>query len=264
MARLPTLFLSHGSPDIAIAETPATAFLRMLADHRPRPAAIVVASAHFESGRPSVTVDAQPETIHDFGGFDPRLYEMRYEAPGNPALAGEILTHLRAAGFDAAGLAGRGFDHGTWIPLSLAYPAADIPVVQVSVDPQGGPEHHVRLGEALAFLRDRDVLLVGSGSFTHNLREAFGNIRSGRREAETPAWVSAFADWMTDRILAHDLAAAMDYRAQAPFAVQNHPSDEHLMPLFVAWGAAGAKANARRLHTSRDFGALFMDAFAFD
>lgn len=263
MSALPTLFISHGSPDTAIAETQATAFLKALAADLPRPRAIVVASAHFESEKVLVSGDAKPEIIHDFRGFDPRLYEMRYPAPGDPELADEIAAELRDAGFDASVALDRGFDHGTWVPLILVYPEADIPVVQVSIDPGKGADHHLALGAALASLRERDVLVIGSGAFTHNLREAFARLRIGDRDAPTPGWVSAFTTWMTDRILAGDREALIDYRAKAPYAVQNHPTDEHLMPLYVALGAAGPEARGRRLHDSRDFGVLSMEAFAF-
>lgn len=260
---LPTLFLSHGSPDIAIADTKATAFLRELAAGLPRPKAIVVASAHFESDKVLVSGDAAPETIYDFGGFDEKLYQIRYPAPGDPALAAEIAGDLRAAGFEAYVATGRGFDHGTWVPLSLIYPEADIPVVQVSVDPRKDARHHLALGRALSGLRKQDILVVGSGSFTHNLREAFARLRVGDRSAATPAWVSDFSAWMSERILAGDSAALLDYRRQAPHAAENHPTDEHLMPLYVALGAAGVGSTARRLHSSQDFGVLAMDAFAF-
>ena len=264
MNRQPTLFISHGSPDIAIAETGATAFLRELAGEIARPDAIVVASAHFEGeGRVLITGDVAPDTIHDFGGFDPRLHEMRYPAPGDPELANEICTRIAAAGLVADIVGHRGFDHGTWVPLMLAFPAADIPVVQVSVDPTAGPAHHLKLGAALAFLRERNVLVIGSGSFTHNLREAFGRMRSGERQAEMPAWVSTFADWMSDRIIAGDRGALTGYRTAGPYARENHPTDEHLMPLYVAIGAAGESAVATKLHASQDFGVLSMEAFAF-
>ncbi|MEF2550999.1 class III extradiol ring-cleavage dioxygenase [Aurantimonas sp. A2-1-M11] len=264
MALLPTLFLSHGAPDIAVADTVAAAFLRRLATVLPAPHAILVASAHFErQGSVGVSADASPETIHDFGNFDPRLFEIRYPAPGDPQLAKAIVDRLVASGFAATAITGRGFDHGTWVPLSLAYPDADIPVVQVSVDPTRDAAYHLALGEALAGLRAEGVLIVGSGSFTHNLQEAFGRLRRGLRVDTTPEWVSQFADWMSDRLVAGDREALADYRARAPFAVENHPTDEHLMPLHVALGAAGRGAKAERLHASSEFGVLSMDAFAF-
>ncbi len=262
--RQPSLFISHGAPDIAIADTPATAFLRGLFARLVKPRAILVASAHFEAqGVVLVSADAAPATIRDFGGFDRRLYEIDYPAPGEPALAGEIVARLAAAGMPARPAVDRGFDHGTWVPLHLMRPEADVPVVQVSVDPSAGPEHHRRLGAALRAFRDEDVLVIGSGAFTHDLRAAFVNVRSGRRDAEVPAFVDAFANWMSARILAGDRAALIDYRVRAPFAVQNHPSDEHLMPLFVALGAAGEAEPVQLLHSSRDYGAIGMEAFAF-
>ncbi|MBB4001843.1 DODA-type extradiol aromatic ring-opening family dioxygenase [Aurantimonas endophytica] len=264
MPLMPSLFISHGSPDVAIAETEATRFLRGLGAALPRPRAIVVASAHFEAeGRVLVSGDAAPETIHDFGGFDRSLYEIRYTAPGDPELAATVAAALGDGGFAAEVVTGRGFDHGTWVPLSLAYPDADIPVIQVSIDPGEGPAYHLRLGEALGFLRAEEVLVIGSGSFTHNLREAFARIRQNDRQAATPEWVSGFADWMTDRLVAGDRSALQTYRTSAPFARENHPTDEHLMPLYVALGAAGAAAKATKLHASQDFGVLAMEAFAF-
>jgi 4,5-DOPA dioxygenase extradiol len=258
------LFISHGSPDTVIANTAATDFMKRYAASLPRPKAIVVASAHFEvQGGVAATHDANPETIHDFGGFAEELYQMRYPAPGDPALAERIAGDLERDGFHARAVDGRGFDHGTWVPLKLLYPEADIPVVQVSVDPSKGPEHHIRLGRALAKLRSEGILVVGSGSFTHNLREAFTALRAGKRDAAIPNWVSEFVAWMDEHITAADEIALLRYRAMAPHAQENHPTEEHLMPLFVAIGAAGAKWQAEKIHESHEFGVLSMDAFAF-
>ena len=268
MSRMPSLFISHGSPDTVLADTAATAFMKRYAAEIERPKAIVVASAHFEvSGRVAVSVDADPETIHDFGGFDQRLYEMHYSAPGEPDLAKRIVADLEGAGFKAQAASNRGFDHGTWVPLALLYPDADIPVVQVSVDPTQDAAYHLRLGRALASLADEDILVIGSGSFTHNLGEAFKALRAGRRDADVPDWVAAFAEWMDARIREGDMAALEDWTAQAPHALQNHPTPEHLMPLYVAIGAAlgegGREWKAEPIHSSREFGALAMDAYAF-
>ncbi|MCY0095449.1 DODA-type extradiol aromatic ring-opening family dioxygenase [Hoeflea ulvae] len=262
---MPALFLSHGSPDTAIADTDAAAWLKQLAAELPRPRAIVVASAHFEvTGSVAVSADPHPETIHDFGGFAPELYAIQYPAPGDPALAQRIATDLQAAGFSARAVARRGFDHGVWVPLKLAYPEADIPVVSVSVDPAQGPEHHFKLGQALAGLGADGVLVIGSGSFTHNLGEAFKALRSGQRQLAVPGWVQQFADWMNDKIAAGDIAALLDYRRLAPFAAQNHPTDEHLLPLFVALGAAGEAGRAQLVHDSAEFGVLAMTMWRFD
>jgi 4,5-DOPA dioxygenase extradiol len=268
MTVFPSLFISHGSPDTAIADTAAAAFMRRFGETMPKPKAIVVASAHFEvGGGVAVSADAKPETIHDFGGFDRALYEIHYDAPGAPALAEDIAAELTEAGFRAQAVHGRGFDHGTWVPLSMIYPDADIPVVQVSVDPTKDAAYHMALGQALAGLRERDILVIGSGSFTHNLGEAFKLLRTGQRQAPVPEWVEDFVTWMDDRIRAGDIEALKRWRQQAPFAVENHPTDEHLMPLFVAIGAAIGKEtrrfDAQALHSSQEFGVLSMDAYAF-
>ena len=264
MTKLPSLFISHGSPDIAISDTAARDFLRTFTRNVPRPSVIVVVSAHFEAGGVAITGDAKPETIHDFGGFAPELYKIRYAAPGCPALAQRVACMMHAGGLAAGVVDHRGFDHGTWVPLCLMYPDADIPVVQVSVDPHAGPDHHCRLGRALAPLREENILVIGSGSMTHNLREAMAALRSGDRDAMVPSWVGQFVSWMQDRIEAGDEAALLDYRDRAPYAVENHPTDEHLMPLFSAIGAAGDGWKSTKLHGSTDFGVLAMDAYAFN
>lgn len=262
---MPALFLSHGSPDTVIADTEAAAWMRRAATQLPLPRAIVVASAHFEvSGSVAVSADPQPETIHDFGGFAPELFEMNYPAPGAPDLARRIGGELAEAGFETRLQENRGFDHGVWAPLKLIYPAADIPVVSLSIDPGEGPAFHYRLGETLAGLLAEDVLVVGSGSFTHNLGEAFQAMRRGARVTGTPDWVSAFTDWMTARLAAGDLEALLDYRNRAPHAVKNHPTDEHLLPLYVALGAAGQGARTRLMHDSADYGVLAMSMWRFD
>ncbi|WP_099866701.1 DODA-type extradiol aromatic ring-opening family dioxygenase [Pararhizobium haloflavum] len=266
MDALPTIFISHGSPDTAIADTAAATFLKGFAATIARPRAIIVVSAHFEvEGGVAVTADAMPETIHDFGGFDRKLYEIRYGAPGLPGLAADIARRLTEQGFKARTIGDRGFDHGTWVPLSLIYPEADIPVVQVSVDPGRDAAYHMSLGRALADLRGEDVLIIGSGSFTHNLGEAFKALRAGRRDAPVPDWVAEFAAWMDDRIRAGDEQALTGWLEQAPHAARNHPTPEHLMPLFVAIGAANRNAGWRAdaIHASNEFGALAMDAYAF-
>lgn len=260
----PSLFLSHGAPDTVIADTAAARFMASIGDSMPQPSAIVVVSAHFEqSGVVGVTRDARPETIHDFGGFAPELYTLSYPAPGHPELADLIVSLLERDGLAAEAVDNRGFDHGTWVPLTLIYPDADIPVVQVSVDPKAGPQHHVRVGRALAELREDGVLVVGSGSFSHNLEEAFKAIRSGDRKMEAPEWVAAFVAWMDAKIAAGDASALASYRRLAPYAARNHPTDEHLMPLYAAIGAAGNDWRAKKLHASGEFGVLAMDAYAF-
>jgi 4,5-DOPA dioxygenase extradiol len=261
MSPLPTIFLSHGSPMLALEDSPARRFLQGLGTSLPRPQAIVVVSAHWETrGGPAVSLAQQPDTIHDFGGFPRALFEIQYPAPGAPAAAERAAALLEAHGIPAGRSAQRGLDHGAWVPLSLMYPEADIPVAQLSVVHGASPAEHERIGRALAALRGEGVLVVGSGSLTHNLYECRGQGIA----APVPAWVSEFEAWMKARLDAGERAALLDYRRAGPFAAQNHPTEEHLLPLFVAMGAAGPDARATQLHASFEHGVLAMDAYAFD
>ncbi len=260
MTALPSLYVSHGSPMTALQPGATGARLAELATALPRPRAIVVASAHYLARRPQVGGAAQPPTVHDFGGFPAALYQMRYPAPGDPALAREIAQRLEDAGLPAAVDASRGLDHGVWVPLRLMYPDADIPVVPLSIQPHGGPAHQLVVGRALAPLRENGVLVIGSGSITHNLHDLAAGYGAGR---EAP-YVQPFIRWIEQRLAEGDAAALLDYRKQAPFAERAHPTDEHLLPLFVALGAAGQGAQAQRLDAGVDLGILAMDIYRFD
>lgn len=253
---LPSLFISHGSPMLALEPGASGPALARLAAELPRPKAIVVVSAHWESQGLFLSSAAQPETWHDFGGFPRSLYQVQYPAPGSPALAAEIARHLNQAGLPAQLDAQRPYDHGTWVPLSLMYPEADIPVVQLSLPSRQGPALQTRIGRALAGLREQGVLVVGSGSITHNLGEL--DWRAGP-ETITP-WAKAFRDWIVEKLDADDEAALHDYRQQAPHAARNHPSDEHLLPLFFARGAGGSFEVE---HSGFTYGALGMDIYRF-
>ncbi len=259
---IPSLFVSHGSPMLALTNTPARQFLAGLAATLPEPSAIIVISAHWETAEPRVNAVTRNQTIYDFRGFPPALYQLTYQPPGDAALATKIADHLRAAHLHAPGLAAsidhqRGLDHGAWVPLLLAYPNATIPVLQVSVQPDHDPAHHYALGRALAPLRADNVLIIGSGSFTHDLRQFRGQPVDA---PETPD-VTAFADWMDQTIRTGDIPALLDYRARAPFAREQHPTEEHLLPLFAAMGAGGA--SPQHLHRSAEHAILRMDAYAF-
>ncbi|AXQ49121.1 DODA-type extradiol aromatic ring-opening family dioxygenase [Pseudomonas vlassakiae] len=249
---LPSLFISHGSPMLALQPGASGPALAGLANALPRPKAIVVVSAHWESPELWVTSSAQPETWHDFYGFPPALYAVQYPAPGEPGLASRVAERLQAR-LDPQ----RPFDHGAWVPLSLMYPDASIPVIQVSLPSQMGPGLQVKMGKALAGLRAEGVLLVGSGSITHNLGEL--DWHAGPDAIEP--WALAFRDWVVERLKADDQAALLDYRKQAPFAARNHPSDEHLLPLFFAMGA-GDRFGI--VHQGFTLGALGMDIYRFD
>ncbi|CRM20470.1 class III extradiol ring-cleavage dioxygenase [Pseudomonas sp. 25 R 14] len=253
---LPSLFISHGSPMLALQPGASGPALQRLAADLPRPRAIVVMSAHWESRELLVSGSPAPETWHDFGGFPRELFAVQYPAPGDPALAQQIVELLAADGLPARLDNQRPFDHGTWVPLSLMYPAADIPVVQVSLPSHMGPALQTRIGQALRSLREQGVLLIGSGSITHNLGEL--DWRAGPESIEP--WAGDFRDWVVDKLSAQDETALHDYRKQAPFAVRSHPSDEHLLPLYFARGAGGEFSIA---HQGFTLGALGMDIYRF-
>ena len=257
---LPALFLSHGAPTLVIEPSAARTFLSGLGDMFERPKAILVISAHFDAERPTLTGSPRPETIHDFRGFPDTLYQMRYSSPGAHDLAGEIADSLQTAGFDAVTENTRGLDHGAWIPLMLAWPEADIPVLQLSISTNHSPDWHYRLGQALQPLRAQGVLIIGSGGTTHNLR-AFFTCRPSL-ETPPPSWVSDFAEWLAGRIEAGDHAAVLAAVQAGPHGRDNHPTMDHILPLFVALGAGGA-GPGKRLHTSTTYGILAMDAYSF-
>ncbi len=253
---LPAIFVSHGPPTLPLADVPARDFLRGLGMQLGRPSAIVVASAHWATPEPAVSTIAHNTTIHDFYGFPRELYQLRYDPPGAPALAAEAAALLTRAGLAAGMDATRGLDHGAWVSLMMMYPEADIPVFQISIQPHLGPRHHFAVGKALAELRERNVLILGSGSFTHNL----GRFRGAAVNAPAPPDVEAFSDWLGEAITEGRTADALHYRTLAPYAVEQHPTDEHLLPLFVAMGAAG---KGELLHRSAMHSILRMDSFAF-
>lgn len=249
---LPSLFISHGSPMLALQPGASGPALAGLANALPRPKAVVLVSAHWESRDLLVMSNPQPATWHDFGGFPQALYAVQYPAPGAPALAQRV-ADLLGAKLDAR----RPFDHGSWVPLSLMYPQAEIPVIQVSLPSQAGPALQLKVGAALAALRGEGILLIGSGSITHNLGEL--DWHAGPDTIEP--WALAFRDWVVEKLQADDRPALLEYRQQAPFAVRNHPSDEHLLPLFFALGA-GERFSI--VHQGFTLGALGMDIYRFD
>ena len=252
----PSLYISHGSPMLALEPGASGPALTRLAAELPKPKAIVIVSAHWESNELLVSGNPQPETWHDFGGFPQALSDVQYPAPGNPQLAAELVELLKAADLPARIDAKRPFDHGVWVPLTLMYPHADIPIVQVSLPTRGGPALQTRVGHALASLREHGVLLIGSGSITHNLREL--DWHAGPESVEP--WAKSFRDWMIEKLAADDEVALHDYRQQAPNAVRNHPSDEHLLPLYFARGAGGEFSIS---HQGFTMGALGMDIYRF-
>jgi len=265
---LPPLFLSHGSPMTALEPGAAGAFLERLgpalvALGGARPKAILAVSAHTLTREPVLLAAARHDTVHDFGGFPDALYQLRYDSPGSPVLAQRVAGLLRAAGLPVHVSPEGGLDHGIWSPLRFTFPEADIPILPLGFPPDWSPARLFALGQALAPLADEGVLVMGTGSITHNLRLLFGATRPPLDAPEIPA-SAAFRQWFAQRSAAADWPALLDYRTQAPHAVAMHPTDEHLLPFYVAAGAAGGAAPAStRIHDSITYGCLGMDAYAF-
>lgn len=255
--RFPTIFVSHGSPMHAVQPGAAGDAWRKLGETLPRPLAALVVSAHWESSVPTVNAVAHPQTIHDFNGFPPELYRIRYAAHGAPTTAQRVHGMLAQAGIEAEFDHERGLDHGAWVPLSYMYPKADVPVVQLSVQTPFGPAHHLAMGHAIAAMADEGVLIIGSGHMTHNLREWMQGPRA------PVAYVRAFRDWVSARIRDHDFDSLINYRTLAPHAERAHPTEEHFLPLFVALGAAGVTARPERVFDEIERGVLAMDAYLF-
>ena len=203
-----------------------------------------------------------PPTIHDFGRFPDELYQMRYPAPGAPELARTVCHLLELSGLDPSLDEERGLDHGAWVPLRLVYPAADIPVVQVSVQTAAGPRHHLEVGRALEPLRDQEILIMGSGGATHNLREG-GRWDAQDAPAAPPSYVRDFDGWLHQSISEGNLEVLLDYRKAAPDTARNHPTEEHFLPLFVPLGAAGEDARGKRLHHGIAYGFSSMAAYGW-
>ena len=256
----PSLFVPHGAPTFALNPGAAGAALRTEAGQLSPPRAVIIVSPHWETAVPTVGLAERFETIHDFWGFPDALYEIRYPATGCREAANEVVAALHQAGMPVTTDPRRGLDHGAWVPLRLMFPDADVPVIPLSVQSHAGPEHHWRVGQALAPLAEQGFLVIGSGSITHNLRDyqLTGQLGSG-----SPAYVREFADWIAERLAADDLDALLDYRQQAPHATRAHPSDEHLLPLFVALGAGGAHPDVRRFHAGIDDRVIAMDGYSF-
>ncbi|MBV8392295.1 MAG: dioxygenase [Alphaproteobacteria bacterium] len=253
---MPTVFVSHGSPMLFLEQDlPARAFLATLGEILPRPKAILAVSAHWNTERPAVSTAARPETIHDFYGFPEPLYRLRYAAPGAPELAQQVAELTGAVPVGDYGL-----DHGAWVPAMLGWPKADIPIFQLSVQPYATPADHIALGRRLAPLREEGVLVMGSGSATHNLRR----LMRGAHDTPAEPWAREFDDWVAEKVEAGDEKALANYRSEAPHAKEAHPTDEHFLPLHVAFGAAGEGARGKTLHRSFTSGNLSMASYAFD
>jgi len=253
---LPGLFISHGSPMLALNPEQVGPALHRLSLNLPTPKAIVVMSAHWESQALEVNTGIRPETWHDFRGFPPALYEIRYPAPGEPQLAEAILKRLSDAGIDAHANNSRPRDHGVWMPLLHMFPNADIPVVEISLPIHMSAEQIYQIGQTLSALREQQVLLIGSGSITHNLSELSWHGES----QDVPVWASTFRNHVVQKLTHQDYDAILDWNS-IPYVQRNHPTLEHFAPLFFAMGT-GTRFNI--VHSSFSMGSLGMDIYRFD
>jgi 4,5-DOPA dioxygenase extradiol len=255
--KAPVLFISHGAPTFALEPGQLGPRLHALGAQLTQVKAVLVVSPHWQTRGVSVSTDAKPETIHDFGGFPARLYDLRYPAAGAPEIAERAAQLLGDAGFATKLDPGRGLDHGAWVPLYHLLPQAQIPVFQVSMPYDLTTEQSVQLGKALAPLREEGVLIVASGSMTHNLREF-------RQGVSQPAgYVQEFSEWIKTAVLANAVQPVVNYRAEAPHAQRAHPTEEHFLPLLVAMGAQSDGESAQLLAGGIEHGMLSMDSFVW-
>ncbi|WP_420465011.1 DODA-type extradiol aromatic ring-opening family dioxygenase [Panacagrimonas sp.] len=251
-----SLFLGHGAPSLALSAHPAAGFLRGLGTQLERPRAVIVVSPHRMGRGFDVGCSPRFEAWHDFSGFQPALYELQYSPPGAPELAAQAQRLIAEAGLPGTGSPDPRIDHGVWVPLRLIWPDASVPVIPVATTRRDA-RAHLALGRALRPLADAGCLIVGSGSITHNL----GDLDRSDEFAAPVQWAQAFDAWIAHHVATADFDALCDYRQRAPHAAQAHPTDEHLLPLFVALGAGGA---GRLLYQGFGFGSLSLASYAFD
>jgi 4,5-DOPA dioxygenase extradiol len=257
MIKSPALFVSHGAPTFAVEPGLLGPALALLGEQLTAVRAVVVVSAHWQTPSVQVMRTTSPETIHDFGGFPPELYRLQYLARGAPEVATETARVLEIAGYTVSFDDKRGLDHGAWVPLRYLIAKANVPVLQVSMPYDLSPEGAVLLGNALAPLRERGVMIIGSGSLTHNLYEI------GRNAPSDVAYAQSFAAWVRLQVQRHDVAALADYRRRAPSAERAHPTEEHFLPLLVAMGASNHEDSVQVIDGGMTYGILSMESYGF-
>lgn len=255
----PSVFISHGAPTLLLDQVPARSFLSRLGRTIGKPLGIICISAHWDTTIPVLSSGSKPETIYDFYGFPPKLYTYEYPAKGDPALAASAFDLIGKAGLDVEIDPRQGLDHGAWIPLTLMYPKADIPVIQLSVQSALSAGHHYHLGAALRPLRKKGILILASGGATHNLRDFIGQ----DLDASPKQYAAQFERWLVDAVTIGKSNELINYLDRAPQARRNHPTAEHFLPLLVALGAASEKKSGQVLHTSFTHGVLSMASFAW-
>jgi 4,5-DOPA dioxygenase extradiol len=252
---LPTLFISHGAPTFALEPGTAGALLQTLGHTLPKLNAVLIISPHWTTSEFTVMVTEKPATLYDFGGFDPRLNQIRYLAPGHPQFALATAALLESHGQSVKRDAQRGFDHGAWVPLLHLLPEAKVPVFQLSMPYTLTAQQAFTLGQTLQPLSDEGVLIIGSGSITHNLREISFNAQADA------AYAKVFMQWVREHAMRHDVQALIHTRDQAPHAARAHPTDEHYLPFLIALGAARADAQLEVLQGGMTYGVIGMDSY---
>jgi Uncharacterized conserved protein len=255
--KAPVLFISHGAPTFAIEPGVLGPELAELGKRMAAIRAVLVISPHWQTRNVTVMTTPEPETIHDFGGFSRELYRLRYPAAGQPEIAARAALLLQRAGFEVTLDDTRGFDHGAWVPLRHLFPDASTPVFQVSMPHDLDATGALKLGRALAPVRESGVLIVGSGSLTHNLYEFAAHASISAQYAEE------FAQWVREAVIRKETERLLSYRRLAPHAERAHPTEEHFLPLLVALGAASDADDVIAIHGGMTYGMLSMGSFAW-
>lgn len=255
---MPSYFFAHGAPSLVIEEHGYTHFLKGFAKERAKPKAIVLFSAHWENQVQSVGAADTYSTIYDFSGFPDQLYQMKYPAKGDASLSGQIQALFETQGIPSRLDYERGLDHGAWAVLKLLYPAADIPVIALSVNRNLTNGQQYQIGRALAALREQDIMIIGSGGTVHNLRRIQWN-------ASNPEdWAVSFDDWLHSKLVSWDLEALFNYHAEAPYARDAVPTNEHFIPLLLAMGSGDHKRRATCIYQDYQMGTLSLGCWQFD
>ncbi|MGE6376304.1 dioxygenase family protein [Peribacillus muralis] len=255
---MPSLFLSHGTPLLALEKNGYTAFLTEYTNAMNKPAAIVIMSAHWESEEQLISAVSKHQVIYDFVGFSEEIFKITYPAPGCLELSDRILTLFSSIGVWGELDDRRPLDHGAWGLLHIMYPAADIPIVSLSINPELPLNKQYEIGKALAELKEENVLIIGSGGIVHN----FTHIQKDMNVAE--GWAIDFENWVEGKIMAWDLESLFNYDQYAPYSMDAVPTKEHFIPLIIAMGAGDGHKKATMLHRTFQYGNLSLTAWKFD
>ena len=255
---LPTVFISHGPPTLLLENIPAREFLKDLGKNYRNINAVLCISAHWTTSNPTVNAVEKNETIHDFYGFPPELYQMEYPVSGSPELAQRTADLINNNGFGCEIDRTRGLDHGAWVPAMLMFPDLDVPILQLSIQQHMDPEAHYRLGNTIKSLKHEGILILGSGGAVHPL--GYAPLRPG---AKTNQWAYDFDSWLTKSVTHGDYSALINYSKVAPYPERAHPYPDHYMPLITTMGAAGEGAKGEVIHNSWFWGDMGMGAYEF-